>query len=175
MSDTPGGPPPEYASYYRPTSVYGTAAQLQALSDGYVALNIVFAVNVVLGLTVSFGAYGIRAALGPGVTVVWYIAGYLFLGIAVGVLTYVPNKKIGVGKGWSSGVALVASILMAVNAVFCCGLIGYMVMQQIAATEMKKYGVRLGLLGLRRREVQPLIEELERQEQQQPSGTPPVQ
>lgn len=101
----------------------------------------------------------------------------MILGLIVAFLTYGPNKKIGEGLGWSPSGAVVASVLMGLNSALCCGIIGYVVMQNIALVEMKKFGLKGGgLFGLRKKDVDIAIESLRTQEANMPpSAYPPRQ
>jgi hypothetical protein len=74
--------------------------------------------------------------------------------------------------GWSPGGAVLASILIAVVSSVCCGIIGYIVMQQIAGAEMKKYGLKTRFLGIRKAEVVAAVEAL-KQAEMQASAMPP--
>jgi len=85
-------------------------------------------------------ALGISSVPGP-------IAGCMILLGVVVVLTVPSNKKIAFGKGWTDSRAILVSILMGINSIFCCGIVGYSIMQTVAANEMKRYGVRPSIFG----------------------------
>lgn len=146
MSYTP--PPPEgpnqggYVGYYRNDQGkrYKAPEKLEALIEGYFGLNRAFLMCVPIGLSASAAQFVIPdPVFGPIVSLC--LVGLLML--AVGVLTYPPNKKIAEGMGWNDSSALLASILSGMVGFLCCGAIGLAVMQQIAVIEMKKYGLRV--------------------------------
>lgn len=68
------------------------------------------------------------------------------------------------GKGWDPSAAMLASVLMGLNSALCCGIIGYVVMQQIASMEMKRYGIPAGFFGIRKAIVTARVAELRAQE-----------
>ena len=180
--EQPPGPQPQYAQYYRPTAGqpnYGSWQQLQALADGYFGLSWAFLVNVIcaVGINIGFQSMSINGRVTSETS--WaliYLGLVLCLGIVIALMTYPPNKKIAFGKGWKPGSAVLASVLMALNSIVCCGIIGYAVMQQLALSEMKLYGVRPRGFGLRRKDIDPIIQALKNQEHQgqvAPVYTPP--
>ncbi len=152
----PSGPPPNYAAYPRDAG-YGTAAQLRLLADGYFGLNKIFVINIVLVFALRFSILSIQ---GPSVLAVAGI-GLVIIGLVVGFGTYPYNKKIGEGANWGQGMPLVASILMGFNSALCCGIIGYIVVQMLAAQEIKKYGIKTGFFGLKKSEIEAKISQLQ--------------
>lgn len=159
----PNRPPEGYAAYPRGPvgpAPYGTADQLQALWEGYYGLNWVFLANVLLALGFRFIPMAMEDAASAGIAML-VLAILMFLVVAG--YSFVYNRKIAFGKGWGDGVAVVASVLMGLNSVFCCGIIGYIVMQTIAATEMKNYGLKTGFLGVKKKEVQERIAQMRAQ------------
>jgi len=136
----------------------GSAEKLEALWAGYKGLNGVFVVNILLSILLN-GV--IRSQQNPEQS----LAMFLLIGgigfIIICVLTYPQNRKIGFGKGWSTAMPVVASVLMGLNSVLCCGIIGYLVMQQIAAAEIKLYGLKpVSFKGFRKEEVAVRVEQL---------------
>jgi hypothetical protein len=163
------GPPPQYAAYPRGEALYGSSDKLRALADGYFGLNRVFLINVVLAI----GSRVATAAEMPAATLLLVVAAViLVLGLAVGFLTYPCNKKIGYGANWSPGMPVLASVLMALNSALCCGIIGYIVVQSLAAKEMKKYGLVGGGFGLKKPNVERLISEMQLRERGQVAAPP---
>ena len=169
MSDTPPpplppeAPPPQFVAYPRGTGPQGDPDRLQALADGYFGLNTVFYVNVVLLLSVVYGIPLLFVSLfesSPGVGLVIYPVAILILFIVIGFLVYPKAKRIGEGLGWAPAGAVVAAILIAMNSVVCCGAVGYVIVQQMAYTEMKKYGLRSKFLGVPKKKVVARIAEL---------------
>lgn len=168
MADFPPepGPPPQYVAYPRGPERYGAADRLQALSDGYFALNWVFALNLALWLGGQLIPY---AEVEPATRLTIFAAWLLTLGLVVGFATYPQNKKIGYGRGWAPVWPAVASVLMGLNSALCCGIIGYVVMQQLAALEMKKYGLKTGFGGIRKSQVAAVVAEMQRPPQPAPA------
>lgn len=156
MSETP----PPYANYPRTMSAYGSAARLQSLSDGYFGLSKVFVINIVLALIIRLATTFSAPSTVSGVL---GLVGAIVVGttILIGFLTYGPNKKIGEGAGWSPAQPVIASILMGLNSALCCGIIGYVVMQTIASNHIKKYGIKTGFFGLKKKDVAQKISELQ--------------
>src|SRR5579859_7496136 len=150
MNPPPPGPPEgQYAQYYRPgQSSYGSSDRLQGLVDGYFGLNNVFLINVGLVIGLNVLIQSLFRSMPPDrdaitVLLVW-VGAIVVIGISIGFLTYPSNKKIAYGKDWPPSNATLASVLMGLNSALCCGVIGYVVMQQLAMAEMKKYGVKAG-------------------------------
>lgn len=180
MSEQPpqfdtGGPSPDYSGYYiRPDLIPSLHAdKLQALANGYFGLNLVFVLNIVLAL-------GLNALVGLSrsgeIAFLALVGGAVFVFLVIAGCTFPYNRKIAFGMGWAPGIAVLASLLMGLNSALCCGIIGYVVMQQIAFVEIKKYGVRKGFFGVRKGDVAARISELRQAElrQRMPSAPPPL-
>lgn len=135
--------PPPYAQYPRSTPNYGSLPQLRSLVDGYFGLSRVFAINIALAFAMRL------ASMFGGLAVLGLFA--LAVGLAVGFLTYGPNKQIGYGANWSPAQPIVASVLMGINSALCCGIIGYAIMQTIAANHMKRYGIKMGFFASKKK------------------------
>lgn len=163
----PNQPPPvHYAEYPRGAQggMYGSADKLLALWEGYSGLNYVFILNIALALGGRVVALApVWSGSSPEMILVFYGIYFLVLMAAIGACSYPQNKKIGFGKGWPDGNAIVASVLTALFSWLCCGIFGYVVMQQIAANEMKKYGLRVGI-GMKKKVVLARVEEIRAQE-----------
>jgi hypothetical protein len=159
----PNSQEPQYAAYprYAGAPVYGDPDKLQALADGYFGLNIAFLFNVLLAIALS----GIVTALQEPAA--WLI-GWLIMLIAITFITLPHNKRVGEGKGWGQSVPLVVSILIGLNSIFCCGAIGYVVVQMIAIDEMKKHGIKGGTFSLRKKVVEEHIRVLRQAQMQAP-------
>jgi len=88
-------------------------------------------------------------------------------------MVYRENAKIAYAKGWSTATVILATVLMSLNSILCCGIVGYAIMQQIASSELSKYGLRTGgFLGLKKRELQAMVERM-RQEESGAVAAPP--
>lgn len=171
MADYSTPPPPsgpDYSGYYaRPGqgSHYGSAEKIRALYDGYNGLSVVFLINVILAVGSNFA---LGSPTSPDAALVTFGVLILGLGLLVGFLTYPQNRKIGFGCGWAPSQAILASVLMGINSALCCGIIGYVVLQGIAVKEMKKYGLKTGFLGFKKKDVIAKIQEMEAMPRQVP-------
>ena len=156
----PPEPPPQYAAYPRESrAVYGSAEQLRALYKGYSGLTLVFVLNILLSLLIQ--ALFMNAGGGEDALLIWLI-GSAVIGVFVALATYRCNKSIAYGANWHPSMAILASTLMGLNSALCCGIIGYVVLQQLATNEMKKYGLKSRFFGgIRKREVEQIAVELE--------------
>lgn len=159
MAHLPPDPRSGSAYYHRGSGTYGTPEKLLALYEGYAGLNLVFGINVALAIGSNF----IGRTLRPGDVVTAYLVVGLVFFVIISVLTYPQNKKIGFGKDWPSSMPVIASLLMGLNSALCCGIIGYMVMQNIALKEMKLYGLTGSFFGgVKKHTVMAKIEEMRR-------------
>ncbi len=161
MSDVP--PPPKYVAYPRGETglLYGSADKLQALGEGYFGLNMAFFLNVLLAVGVTLLAQAGWIA---------YLLGVLAIFLLIAFLTYPYNRKIAFGKGWADGYAVLTSVLMGLNSALCCGIIGYVVMQQFASSEMKRYGLASGAFGIRKNVWRAMVEQRRNIEAMDPPG-----
>jgi len=160
MSDVP---PQQFAAYPRPHLMQpGEADRLQALADGYFGLNLIFACYIgAIGLTMALSIVaGQFARLGGFVMVIVLIS-----------LCGAKVERIGVGMGWSKGKTITARVLMALS-FFCCAIIGFVTLQQIASQRMKNFGIQTGFLGVSKKRVDEAIAKLRSQEAGQ--GVPPT-
>jgi hypothetical protein len=150
--------PPDLSGYYlRPGLGFGgDPDRLKVLAEGYFGLNYVFMANVLLAV----GARGLQLGVNPSEALTAVLIAVVVLFVLIAVLTYPFNRKIGIGMGWNPGMAALASILMGLNSAFCCGIVGYVVMQAIASTEMKKFGLKGGVFGMKKKDVERRIAEL---------------
>lgn len=156
----PNRPSEGYAAYPRAQSAipaYGSPDKFKALADGYFGLNWVFLANVVLALAFRFLPMSINDA-DTALVVLLGLAFLMFCVVAGFSFPY--NRKIAYGKGWADGIAVLASVLMGLNSVFCCGIIGYIIMQTIAAGEMKNYGLATSFFGITKKKVEAKLAEL---------------
>lgn len=149
-------PPLPNAPYYRGEATHLDPHKLQMLADGYFGLNWVFLLNVALVVGARFWIQDSESLE------VWGIAVSILFTI-VTLASLRPNKKIGEGLGWAPYRPIVVSILMGITSAFCCGTIGYMVMQKTALNAMFfTYGIRSGPFGVRRKVINERIREIER-------------
>lgn len=151
-------PPEPYAGYYRPNFDPNLDAdRIEKLAKGYFALNWVFLMNVLLAIPANlfFRMAEERPSMGA--------IGLIFIPVlffAVAGASFIPNRNIAEGKGWGVGAAVAASFLMGLNSAFCCGIIGYVVMQGIAGSALRSLGVNAGFLGLKSKHVKARLAEL---------------
>lgn len=145
----PESPAPKFAAYPRNDgSRYGTADKLEALGKGYFGLNLVFLINVVI-------AVASNSVIQGDLTRYTWVAGAMFL--LIGGLSFPSTKCIGIGKGWPEWGAIVASILLGLNSALFCGIVGFIVMLQIASSEMKKYGLDTKLLSVNKGDFEQIL------------------
>ena len=144
MPDPP--PPNHYASYPRSNTParQGTPEQLRALGDGYFGQYYVFFANIALAFLTNAMAQvaGQQGLIAAGIGSV----------IIIFVLTLPYNRKIALGMGWPPGRAILASALTGLSYLLCCGAFGYSAMQTYALREIKKYGIKPGIWGLRKKD-----------------------
>lgn len=160
-------PPQQYGSYYRPSQFSGSSVKLEALAKGYFGLTTAFIVNIAIVIAVRIVLSSSAATMTQGsyVTALIIAIGVVF--VVITLLTYPSNKQVGIGMGWASSTPAWVSLLMGLNSALCCGIIGYVVVQSIAASEMNKYGVKGGAFrGVKKKEVAAAIADLKQQEAQ---------
>lgn len=119
-----------------------------------------------LGRGVGTAAGGSNSAGVAAAIIIGYV---LLMFFVVLFLTLPHNKKIGEGLGWSSSGPMVASILMGLNSALCCGVIGYVVVQSMAAKKFKEAGAPRGFWGYKKAELYAFIDQLGMQQ-----SAPPV-
>jgi membrane-associated phospholipid phosphatase len=136
----PSGPPtPQFEGYYRqPTGP--SKQQLKDLAEGYFGLSIIFVANIGLAVFLNIVARSTENIAVP-------LTGIGIMFLAITFATLPKNRLIARGKGWPDGHAVLASVLMGLNSALCCGIIGYVVMQSIAANELKRSGIKMGFFA----------------------------
>lgn len=157
--------------YYRGPAFYGSVDKLWALYQGYNRLTIVFLINIVLTIAINVATGGLASLSPDSPAGAWsaYVIGIGVMFLAITFLTLPANRMIGFGKDWGPSGSLLASVLMGLNSALCCGIIGYVAVQHIAYTEMKRCGVKPGFMGIRRHQVEERIREMQAMAQ---SGAP---
>jgi hypothetical protein len=155
-------PPIGASNYPRPALMpqFGTADKLEALGEGYFGLSSVFALNFIAAI----GVYMVSRETRDPFEVLGMAAAVLLI---VGVASYFPNRKIAFGMGWASGSAVLASICISFFSWFCFGVLGYAIIQSIAAREIRRYGIKPGLLGIKKPVLKQAVEQLRLQEANQ--------
>lgn len=137
MSNVP--PAPEMTAYPRGSLV--DKQKLRTLVEGY------FGMSVAFGLTVLCNFIGTGLMMFVAMQMNQPVI--IYLGIVFGVagaffFTLGPNEKIGIGLGWKENGKYIASGLIALNVALFCGVVGFIVVQQMATNAMKRDGLRLG-------------------------------
>ncbi len=165
-------PPQQYAAYYRgPTGYQGEPAKLEALGSGYFGLNKAFLLHMVLALLVVYGlpALLISQNVTGLIGLVVFLAAFVLYIVAVVFITLPPVRKVAFGMGWASSSVIISEI-----GILLLGLIAYIVLQTVASSEMKKYGVKWRLFGVRKRDVASAVQALRTNEAQY-TAPPPAQ
>jgi hypothetical protein len=133
-------PPTKYAAYPRQNlKVPGTADQLQALSHGHDGITWVMAAWIAMnGFLIFLAAtYGLPAAI------ILELLGAVFLGLFSGRAV----EQIGVGMGWSRSKTTTVRVLFGLS-LFFCTIFGVLLLQTLANERMRKFGLKLGLMGI---------------------------
>jgi len=138
-------PPPQFAAYARPGTPMGVAGspdKLENLAAGYFGLSGVFLFHILY----LFGGMMVAAMLSSNGnadtgTAIWLVCVLSTL-VIIPVIAYRPIKRIGLALGWSP----VLNVVFAIALLFF-GIIGYIVLQTIASSEIKKYGVKRRFFG----------------------------
>ena len=155
MSNIP--PTNSFANYPR----QGTgpdANTLRLLADGYYGLNTAFLINVVLNFATRAASTAPGKSQGEIIALVGGIV--LVMTILIAAITYPHNKKIGQGLGWSPSGPMIASVLMGLNSALCCGIIGYIVVQGMAAKKFKEAGIPRGFFGYKKADLYAFINQM---------------
>lgn len=155
------GPPPQYVAYPRGPGVYGTPEKLRAVAAGYFGLNYVFGINVALVMVSRVVQIAVIRGDDPVESIGIIIGTLAVTGAAAGACSYPYLKKIGFGCGWAAYWAPLTAVFIGLQAWLCCGAIGYVVVQQIAAQELKKYGLKTGFGGIKKKEVERVAASME--------------
>jgi hypothetical protein len=161
-------PPQAYGQYYRPgiTGAYGSADKLEALGKGYFGLNKAFCyywlcilvIAIIWGVSIS----QTDSSTGPKPVVAFILLGLIIvLPIALGLLVYPHAKKIGEALGWKPSGPIIAAVLSCFGFSICFGALPFAILQQIAAAEMNRYGVKGGTFGgIRKKQLAEAVSQL---------------
>lgn len=143
MSETP-----QFAQY--PRSQDSEAAnQLEAAYKAYKAAGMAFLLLIVSGLGTSL-LFGFAAAV-TKLPELFYLF-YILVPIIAFFLLGEAFRQLQIAKGWEDSKRLVLQILYAILCGLCCGIFGYLFLQNIAIKAMQKHGVKVGLLGVNKAE-----------------------
>lgn len=152
-------PPPAYAAYTRPGPFAGSPDHLEAVADGYYGLNWVFLFNVIWAVA----GIGFIAFLSQNNNPIGGIFALVFVVLSVPVMafaSYKSMKKLAFGMNWSPTVAIVLAICLGFS-VLCIGIFAYIILQMLAAAEIRKYPVKKSFLGgFRKKDLKALVAEM---------------
>lgn len=81
---------------------------------------------------------------------------------AVGLLLVPTMKKVGAGLKWSSKSIIPVSILLGLNVMICGGAIGFIIVQQLTGEVLKKHGLKVNALALRKKDAIAITDDLRR-------------
>ena len=160
-------PQPQFAGYTRP-GIQGNPEMLLALKDSYFGFQWVFLGNVVILMGMSFGVAFLAQLMGLPVSLV-YIVSYGATAILIGFLSLKPAGQYAIGLGREPSSRYITALVLALQSWFCCGIVGYAILQNRALTEMKKYGIRAGFLGVKSKDVEAVVAQM----RAGPSAPPP--
>ena len=159
--DVPGGPPPRYVGYSRPNTPFDAdPARIRALVDAYKGFSLCFVYNVLALIGVS-GVIGFFSGYTGQPVGNFIFVPYGLACVVAFVASLNPSRQYAIGTGKDPKGAIVTSIVLALQAWFCCGALGYVILQNRLNNEMKRLGLRIGFLGPNKREVDELIARLE--------------
>ena len=87
--------------------------------------------------------------------------GLIGAGIGVGLFSYRYTKKLAFGLAWQNAGAAVCSVILGIGV---GGIIPYVVLQMLAAQEIKKMGVKTSIFGFKKKDYKSTLEERRRYE-----------
>ena len=132
-------PPPQYAGYtrnYGSPALVQTPEKLEALASGYFGLSWLF-LGHFLWLVGGMAIAMIMSINGSEQGFSIWLLSFLSAFFLVPVIGYRQIAKIGSALYWNTFLNILFSITLAIG-----GIIGYIVMQAIAGSEIKKYGIK---------------------------------
>lgn len=181
MSEVPPPIPPEqppsYAEYHRPEvganptmPFNGSSAHLKDLMDAYFGLNWTFLgcvliyIVVVIFMVAAMGASGMMSTGEPtneqsGQFLIVMAAAFLLGAGLTFACAYKPMAALARAKSWNQWIALILFVI----GVGTIGIIAFVVAQMMALEDIKKYGLKAGCSGIRKRTVQARVDELRAQ------------
>jgi hypothetical protein len=164
-------PPPQFAGYTRP-GIGGNPELLLALCDSYFGFQWVFLGNVLVLVGIS-GAVAFAAQQAGMTMASVYLISYTITGIAVWFFSLKPAGQFAKGMGRPLSSRYLTASVLALQSWFCCGIVGYAIIQNKALTEMKKYGIRAGFFGVKRKDVVALVQQMQATQVVPPAPGPP--
>ena len=143
----------KFVGYTRPTQYVGSPEQALALADAYAGFQALCLVNMVL--SVMMWAF-IALTDGRNIDAV-LVAGSILIALVTGYMSYRPARSYNNGLNRPPGRAIATCIVLALQSWLCFGMFGYAVVSNRVAEELKKYGVKIGFLGVRKQDMQQLL------------------
>lgn len=152
------------SNYYRPTAFPGAADQLESLAEGYFDLYWAFLGTVVGGAILFVLSGAISANTSRPDPTHLFTAAYAVLTGATALFSYRPTKSILSGLGWTRRLALPIALGVGLSSIFCCGFVGYGLVQQVAYDRLKRYGVKTSIFVMRWKDIEPVLTSIRKQE-----------
>jgi len=130
--------------------------------EGYYGLN--WAFLAYFGLAIS--SFIVLVATQASLTGIVLFILLFVSGLAAMVLIAHPcHKKIGFGLNWRESTPLLVTIGLVIGSLVVSPIIAFIIIQLIAMAEIKNYGVKSGLFGVRKKDIVARIAELRQQSQ----------
>src|SRR5206468_501996 len=86
---------------------------------------------------------------------------YILTCVVVFFISLKASRLYAVAMGKDPGGAPVTSIVLALQAWFCCGALGYVILQSRLSSELKKYNLRVGFMGPKKQDVEAVIAQMQ--------------
>lgn len=155
--------PPVYTSYPRGVGS-GEAEKLMKLYQAYrgayflILSTLCFGLGLNLLLVALFGSKN-------AIVLPILVCGLLVANFAV---SFWVARGIGEAKDKSMGYVVGVALLATLVSPCCIGLVGAGVLQQIASNEIKRYGIRPGMMGIKKADIDARVAELQHVQQTPP-------
>jgi len=152
-------PPPEFVPYPRGDQ-YGSAEKLRLLQKAYYGAYWIVASTLGTAFLAGIAAFVVgfvtRDANSPVLGLVVVLA-YVAIFAVNFVIGFKYGRLVAEAKDREAGYAVILGIFASLLSPCCIGAVGSAVIQQAVANELKKYGLKVGFLGLRKEEVEAKI------------------
>jgi len=124
-------------------------SRLITLVDAYFGLSNAFGYVLGVNLVANLGSRNLTVRDDQ---ILLYL---LVVAVIAGAVSYFAtirhNKNVGPALGWPEHGPVLASVLMALNAALFCGVIGFIVVQQMISKELGKSGIRMSFFQNKKR------------------------
>lgn len=150
--------PSKYVGYTRPGSLYGTPEQALALADAYAGFQVGFFVNAILSITL-WAFVGFVGGELPDMDAI-IIGAFIAVAVITGWVNYYPARSYAFGAGRSPTAALPTCIMLGLQSWFCFGMFGFAVIESRVMEKLKKYGVRVAFLGVKKEDLQMIVHQM---------------